>query len=504
MDMAYDIDQYQKPDATAAWIRRWAVREFNERIAERTVDILTRYGTLVARRKYELLSELPFAFSTINYQEAERNLAQWQDLLTLAQSTYESLNQATRTAFFQLVLHPVLAGKTVVDLYTKTAINQLYAQQGRASTNLVAQQVQALFVQDEEITNRYHTMNDGKWDGFVNQVHIGYTSWNDPASNANVMPTLNYTTDPSPSSAAVGISVQGSTASSSQSQSLTLLPMDPYMPPSENRTFDIFARKNGTFTYKISTNESYVKLSRSEGILSAPGNTSDDRSIISVDWPSAPAGLSTVFLTVTASDSATITLRLPLNKTIIPSSFDGFVESNGAIAIDAAHYTDAESKNGVSYIEIPGYGRTLSAVKPWPVTIGSQTPAVGPALSYRVYTTTAAARVRLIVMLGASHNHDPTRPLRFAYAIDGAAPKTVTYVSAVPPYREGQDWRRAVVANGWTSNVELEGGVRVGEHEIKLWLLEPGVVLQRILLDMGGLKQSALGPWESLRVQGVE
>ncbi|PSN62326.1 hypothetical protein BS50DRAFT_650881 [Corynespora cassiicola Philippines] len=500
MDMAYDMDQYKTPDATAAWIRRWATREFNERIADRTVDILSRYGTLIARRKYELLSELPFAFSTINYGEAEQNLAWWQDLLNLAQSTYDSLDQATRTSFFQLVLHPVLAGKTVVDLYTKTAFNRLYAQQSRSSTNVAAQQVRDLFTQDSQITNRYHTMSSGKWNGFVNQVHIGYTSWNDPPSNANVMPPLNYTIEPPSSSSAIGIGIQGSTASFPLSQTLTLLSMDPYMPPMENRTIDIFARKNGTFTYKISTNASYVQLFSPSGTLKAPGNASDTRTTIAIDWASAPSGLSTALLTLTASDSTTATLRIPINKTTIPSSFAGFVESNGAIAIEAAHYTTAESKNGVEYVEIPSYGRTLSAIKPWPVTMDTQTPDAGPALIYSVYTTTASAAARLIVMLGAAHNHDPTRPLRFAYAVDGGAARSVDYVSAVPPYKEGQEWRRAVVANGWTSVVALEGEVGVGAHELRVWLLEPGVVLQRIILDMGGLRESALGPWESRKV----
>jgi hypothetical protein len=39
--------------------------------------------------------------------------------------------------------------------------------------------------------------------------------------------------------------------------------------------------------------------------------------------------------------------------------------------------------------------------------------------------------------------------------------------------------------------------VGTGEQKLNLWLLEPGVVLQKILLDFGGLEESALGPPES-------
>jgi hypothetical protein len=38
-----------------------------------------------------------------------------------------------------------------------------------------------------------------------------------------------------------------------------------------------------------------------------------------------------------------------------------------------------------------------------------------------------------------------------------------------------------------------------GLHVIKLWRVDPGVVLERIILDAGGLKPSYLGPPESFR-----
>jgi hypothetical protein len=42
--------------------------------------------------------------------------------------------------------------------------------------------------------------------------------------------------------------------------------------------------------------------------------------------------------------------------------------------------------------------------------------------------------------------------------------------------------------------VELAGVVETGAHELLLWLLETGAVLQKIVVDFGGYKDSALGP----------
>ncbi|KAH7093799.1 hypothetical protein FB567DRAFT_567057 [Paraphoma chrysanthemicola] len=497
MDMAYNFDRHTTPASTTDWIKRWATQQFGARISDETVDILNRYGILTARRKYELLSETPFAFNTTNYDEAQKNLAQWGDLLNTAQMTYDSLDQATRTSFFQLVLHPVMAGKTMVDLYTKVAMNKFYADQGRVSANLAAEQARALFRQDAEITTRYHTLNNGKWNGFVNQQHIGYTSWQEPSGN--IMPNLTYISDSSALPGSLGIGIQGSSMSYPRSRNLTLLTMSSHMPYSEVRSFDLFALKNGTIPYTISTNTSYISLSSRSGSLKGPGNQSDVRIVITVDWAKVPAGQSSSLLTV-SSGSETVILRLPLDKVTVPASFKGHVESNGAVAIEASHFFSAGSANGVSYVEIPNYGRTLSALKPWPATMGSQSASTGPALKYNVFTTTTAAKAKIVFMMSASHNHDPTRPLKFAWSVDGSEAKEVRFALANPVYKESSAWRKAVVENGWTAEVLLDGGIKAGEHEIKVWLLEPGVVLQRIVVDVGGLKPSALGPLESRRV----
>ncbi|KAJ5886154.1 uncharacterized protein N7473_008828 [Penicillium subrubescens] len=69
-----------------------------------------------------------------------------------------------------------------------------------------------LFAEDAAITERYHNIKGGKWRPVMNQVHLGYTSWNDPVTNTNVMPALNYVADPE-GVQGIGVAVQGSAAS---------------------------------------------------------------------------------------------------------------------------------------------------------------------------------------------------------------------------------------------------------------------------------------------------
>ena len=62
-----------------------------------------------------------------------------------------------------------------------------------------------------------------------------------------------------------------------------------------------------------------------------------------------------------------------------------------------------------------------------------------------------------------------------------------------------QWWNQAVSDNIITVNSEHMIS-KSGEHVLKFWLVDPGIVLQKIVIDNGGLKPSYLGPPESLKI----
>jgi ribosomal protein L22 len=171
------MNHFMKPDSTDTWLRAWATREFGESVSTGTAEAMATYGKLIIRRKYELLNLTPFLYNIANYDEAETVLNEWVALQDKAQGLYDSLDAETQIAFFEMVLHPIMAGRIVQQVYINAARNAAFARQKRMSTNTLAEDVKKAYAQDGVIQKRYHQLLNGKWNHMMDQIHFGYNNW---------------------------------------------------------------------------------------------------------------------------------------------------------------------------------------------------------------------------------------------------------------------------------------------------------------------------------------
>ncbi len=289
------------------------------------------------------------------------------------------------------------------------------------------------------------------------------------------------------------------------SDNLVLPPMDPYGP--STRWIDVFSRGTGSFNYQVSPNVSYVTIAPSSGTLSGMVNSTDIRLYVSVDWSAAPEGSSMVIVNVTTTTSvisgpygnyAMPTISLPLNKTSAPSSFHGFVESDATVSIEPEHFSsNVSSANASAHYEvIPAYGRTLSGVTLLPFTAPSQSTPNGPKLVYNFHTFTTNVTANITVYIGTSLNTDPTRPLKYAICVDDDKPQEVQPVPLTALGTLPDMWTD-MVSNAAASNTTSHY-IMAGSHALNLWALEPAITFQKIVIDLGGVRQSYLGPPESM------
>ncbi|MEI6195000.1 MAG: hypothetical protein WCS42_11800 [Verrucomicrobiota bacterium] len=178
-------------------------------------------------------------------------------------------------------------------------------------------------------------------------------------------------------------------------------------------------------------------------------------------------------------------------------SVQGFVEGDGCVAIEAEHFTQKSEAGANRWIKIPGYGHTLSAMRADAPAETQATPRKdSPCLEYKMYLFNPG-KLEITATVGATLNFIHGRPLRYAVSFDNEAPKVVTIVPADFNAQNGnRDWEESVRNNGRhvTSTHTLATG---GYHTLKIWMVDPAVAVEKIVVNTGGVKPSYLGPPES-------
>jgi len=311
----------------------------------------------------------------------------------------------------------------------------------------------------------------------MDQTHIGYTMWQQPpVEKMPAVAEIELT-----GTAEMGVAVEGSRNWWPAEKSPAELPV--FYPGQTGHYIDIFNRGKTAFSYTIATSAKYVVVQNKTGIVNQ-----EQRIEIAIDWAKAPMGISKVPLVVKGADQ-TITIELTIySQPQIPGVF---AEHNGYIAIEAQHYASAIGRGTIKWEVISNYGRTLSGVMPSPVTAKTIQPGGNsPHLEYNV-------SVRDTGIVSVEADISPTidfknqKGLYYAISIDDEKPQMVNINSDV----SDKTWNKEVAENIKRLVTKHHIG-KPGKHVLKYWMVDAGVVLQKLVIDTGGLQPSYLGPPE--------
>ncbi|HWP41313.1 MAG TPA: hypothetical protein VNL70_10345, partial [Tepidisphaeraceae bacterium] len=177
-----------------------------------------------------------------------------------------------------------------------------------------------------------------------------------------------------------------------------------------------------------------------------------------------------------------------------PRTVRGFVEGEGFVSIEAEHYARRIDADHARWEVIPDYGRICSAMSIFPVTAASVTPPDrSPRLEYDVYLFTSG-ELAVEATMAPTLDYLPGRGLRLGISFDDQPPKVVNALAD----RSQQAWEQAVMDNARVVR-SVHSLDRPGYHTLKVWMVDAGLVLQRLLIDCGGVRRSYLGPPESFR-----
>jgi hypothetical protein len=376
LDMAWNPEQYH-----AANLIQHAVdfcrSVFGEPYAEEAARLLRTYAKYNRRVTPEQLNSS--TFSVANYHEWERVTAAYDQLALDAVALSKQLPASAQDAWFQLLGYPIQAMANLYDMYYAHAMNLRLAKKNDPMANLWADRVEECFRKDAVLCKMYHTINGGKWNHMMDEIYIGYKSWNNPKEK--IMPAVK--------------------------------------------------RVEGTATGQI-------------------------------------------------------TLPTPAREEYAAPANPTFMEKDGYVSIEAEHFTRKKDGAKAKWVIVPEMGRTLSSITPQPVTASVD----GMAVEYDMeIKTDGYARVNLRFYSTLNYNNTGHR---YAISFDGDQEQIIN----INGHYKGElgVWQKEHVIDS-----ETIFPIKKGKHTLRIRPLDNGLVLQKILVNLGGHHKSFLWAPETLK-----
>ena len=106
-----------------------------------------------------------------------------------------------------------------------------------------------------------------------------------------------------------------------------------------------------------------------------------------------------------------------------------------------------------------------------------------------------AATVAVEAIFDPTLNFVPGRGLRYGVSFDDETPQIIDILA----HKDKEAWETSVKDSVRKAR-SIHTIANPGYHTLKIWMVDPGVVLQKVVVDLGGVKPSYLGPPESYHV----
>ena len=505
LDMAWDIGRFPA-DNVVTYPARWLAGIFGEAYYDRLEAMTREHLRLAFPRKPEYmgwgyhwnrfdhnceqLTDTDFSFT--NYDEAQRRLEAYRQLGARAEALLHEIGDEARPAFYQLVYYPLRGAELMNRMTLGGQRNRWYARQGRAATNAVRDEVQRCYDSLQVITRGYNSLLGGKWNHMMSmrQNYDGVSAY----FNLPHLATHDAAGAPRLALQVAGEDVTGARA-------FHALPaFDNYL----RRTYpvEIYNRGGGTLAWTAHASEPWVVLSKSAG------KTADEERItVGIDWEKAPSGNAVPAQIVFRAGEQSEKVLVSLFNPTAPSRAELrgiYVENNGCVSIPAAgcHRVRENDRIKITAVEDLGIeGPALQLGDPTaPLQIFRSRDV--PCAEYDFYAFDAGSvDVYTYVLptfplhadrdfrIGENTNTDT----KYSVQIDDGALATPS--SSHVEY--SQVWFESVLRNCAVNKSTLHID-KPGRHTLRIRVGDPGIVLQKIVLDFGGMKRSYLGPQSTL------
>ncbi|OAA68569.1 hypothetical protein SPI_00764 [Niveomyces insectorum RCEF 264] len=515
MAMAWNINCVT-PATVPRFFDAYAKREFGPEHVDDISGLLLEHDRLMALRRHEHIE--PDTFSVLSYDEADTILRRFQQQERKSSAVFDAVNEPYKAAYFQLVHYPIRASRIFVDLQVSLGKNRLYGEQRRNTTNAFAERVQALFDLDWELTQEYHhsSWTGDKWNHIMKQPHYGFAaSHNYHTPSRNLIRGLSFVQrrqDSTPIAGQMGVAVEGHAgvlpglvneeccrmqpSRGERAVGLLLPCLSPY--GNASCYFEVFNRGARPVEWTIESPFRWLGFSLTGGKLEADGKE-DRRVDVTVNWDALPEDFRAVVdIGIRSTDNDYEQIHLPIDNRQVPVNFSGSVESAGCISILAGATTFTQDQQNVYQVlpyvgRLPSGGVSLSSSPPDSTRV--------PYLEYPVFVFTASKRsAQISLYFTMALDAQPDSRLVYDFAVNDDMRQGMYLIGEDPAADLPADWNTAVQDLVWIKHHRFDIA-SPGPHKLRYRPLAEGIILEKIVVDLGGCRMSYLGPPPSSVVQ---
>ncbi len=551
LNLAYDYEKYSDLEyTTEQYTKEWADFQFAAlKKSERNMiaSVLTRYTKLARMRRTECIK--PDTFHPVNFGESDMVLAEAEKII----ADVEKLNRALKkrliagggcdavgapgangawavpeslyAGFYSQVYFPAAGTMNVLRLQLTSGKNRWYAEHSILAANPLCAKIRKYLEFDKSLVRELDTVDGGRWYAMGWSEHIGFQNWNE---EDNQLPVEVKTAGANKPRIVAWLDGDSS-VSIGQDWTRRILRLNAFRNPEVSEVYLNIATASALpFKFEIKTNKKWISFDTTKGEVS-PKNLLQkvavriNRKLLAKDGNKDETPYIGVFGVNESAPKTLVPIEVdvrPLCDASLPKGelpAGTFVQTGDYISIEAEHFVRNVAANGAAFKVLPGYGKTLSAIKAFPVTAWFPTAAQtenapnAPKARASAENSSHAPFVEYAFALdeAGSMNFDfylsPLNPvskknlLQFVAEVNGAK----ILKDVVPPtFAVGDDqqpWGDDIANNIRISTVTAQ--CKAGLNILRVYPVTPAFVLEKIVIHAENkpMPYSYLGAPETYR-----
>ena len=531
LDLAYDYETYSDKNFDAEqYTKKWAEFQFaalkkSER--KEIASLLMRYTKLTRMRRTECLQS--DTFHPINFGESDMLLAEAEDIIKRAERLNSVLKkrlvagkstaakeassckgcapgeipESLYAGFFSQVYFPAAGTMNVLRLQLTAGKNHWYAERGLIAANPLCSKIRKYLAYDKKLVKELDSVDGGRWYAMGWSEHIGFRNWNE---EGNQFPVEMRT--PGAAKPRILVWLDGdSSISLGQDWTRKTLYLKSFRNPEVNEAvLNIASGSILPMSFEIESDKKWLSFSMKKGEVSQENPL--QKIVISINRKQLAKE--------TDKNSAALIKIVSKNKnapnTVVPIEVDvrglpggkfqagTYIQTCDYISIESEHFIKNVPCGDASFRILPGYGKTLSAIKVFPETSWFSAKTDAPYVEYAFVLDCEGA-------MNFDFYQSPLNPvskanvLRFCAEVNGE--KIIK--DAVPSWFAVGDnqepWGQDVTNDIRVSTVTAS--CRKGLNILRVYPVTPSFVLEKIVIHKEdfSMPYSYLGAPETYRLK---